>query len=103
VPALNQLAWLLATSPDSGVRRGEEALRLSERAVRLAGGADPGLLDTLAAAQAETGRHREATATARRALALAAAAKDQHLADAVRERLALYEAGGSYREPPPPR
>ena len=52
---LDELAWLLATYPDSNSRDGAEAVRLAERACGLTDRRVPALLATLAAAYAETG------------------------------------------------
>src|SRR5256714_3212857 len=52
---LAELAWLLATYPDSNLRDGAEAVRLAQRACALTDRRVPGLLATLAAAYAETG------------------------------------------------
>ena len=52
---LDELAWLLATYPDSNSRDGREAVRLAERACALTERQIPALLDTLAAAYAEVG------------------------------------------------
>ena len=60
VPALNQLAWVLATSPDASVRNGPQALQLAQQAIQLSDGRDPLVLDTAAAAYAEAGRFPEA-------------------------------------------
>ncbi len=98
VPALNQTARALATSPEASVRNGAEAVGLAERAVRLSGGRDPETLDTLAAAYAEAGRFSEAVETARRALALAAQQNNKPLADALTARIARYEAKAPLRE-----
>ncbi len=97
--ASNQLAWVLATSPDASIRNGPEALELAEQAVKLSGGSDPTVLDTLAAAQAECGRFPEALETVRRALDLARG--DAALAADLKTRLALYAAQSPYREPLP--
>lgn len=59
------LAWLLATSPDPAVRDGPRAVRHAERA--LTHGETGAWLDTLAAALARAGRFAEAAQTARRA------------------------------------
>jgi tetratricopeptide (TPR) repeat protein len=101
VEAHNNLAWLLATGPDASLRSGSEAIAHARRAEQLCGGRQPVVLDTLAAAYAEAGRFPEASATARRALALATQEKDAAAAGKLRRRLALYEAGKSYHEPPP--
>ncbi len=68
---LNNLAWLLATCPDAAFRNGPEAVRLAIRACQLTGYAQPLLIGTLAAAQAEAGDFPAAIATAQRAAALA--------------------------------
>ena len=39
VPALNEAAWVLATSRDASLRNGAEAVELAERAVELSKGA----------------------------------------------------------------
>jgi tetratricopeptide (TPR) repeat protein len=55
-PSLRRrLAWLLATCPDPSVRNGAEALRLAQSLVAANEGLDPEILETLAAALAETG------------------------------------------------
>jgi hypothetical protein len=95
---LNALAWLLATSPDSVVRRPDEALQLASRAAGLTFRRDPKVLDTLAAAQAAAGLFAEAVATAREALALAAGAHDGALARDIRGHLAWYARGIPYTE-----
>ena len=68
--AQNNLAWLRATETNSQYRDGAEAVRLAERAAELTGRKKPSILDTLAAALAETGRFDEAVQTAEQALAL---------------------------------
>lgn len=64
VPALNNLAWHLATTKIESQRNGSEALRLAQKAVTLSGGKEPGFLETLAAAQAATGNFEGAIKTA---------------------------------------
>ena len=64
----------------------------------MSGSESAGLLDVLAAAYAETGRFAEAAATAKRALAMAAAA-DPASARSLQDRLQLYEAGAAFHEP----
>jgi tetratricopeptide (TPR) repeat protein len=97
VLALNRLAQVLASSSQASLRNGPEAVELAERAVRLAGGEEPALLDTLAAAYAEAGRFPEAVETAHRALDAATAHNDRRLAEEVRARIALYEARAPFR------
>jgi tetratricopeptide (TPR) repeat protein len=105
--AVNDLAWILATSPDPSLRDPEEAIRLIE-AVRLETETLPGLLDTLAAGYAAAGRFDAAVRTAERARELALR---QHMGDLAAEidaRSALYRQGRAYvapaeGEPPFPR
>ena len=95
---LNALAWWLATAADAGVRNGAEAVALAQKAVKLGGDNNPIILQTLAAAYAETGRYAEARETARVAEQLATAAKKDNLARKLREAMHLYEAGLPMRE-----
>ena len=97
--ALNQLAWIRATSPDAALRSGAEAVRLAEAAIALAGEHNHSYLDTLGAAYAEAGRFPEAVRTARLALQLAGDAQDAPAAQAYASRLARYESGRPHREP----
>ncbi|HNV03066.1 MAG TPA: tetratricopeptide repeat protein [Vicinamibacterales bacterium] len=96
---LVRLGWLLATSPEDGVRRGAEAVRVSERAVRLTNRGDPAALDTLAAAYAEAGRYADAAATGHEALALAERRGWHELAAAITARVSAYAAHRPHREP----
>ena len=101
VALLNNLAWLLATWPDEGVRDGPEALRLAERARELTGGNNAVVLDTLAAALAEVGRFDQAVSVAAQAAKLAEAAGDKDLLEQCRARLELYKSKRPYRRPRP--
>lgn len=67
VLALNNLAWVLATSAPSPDQDRQEPARLAERAVALADDGNPALLDTLAAAYAFAGRTNDAAIAARNA------------------------------------
>ncbi len=84
LPALNNLAWLLASEP--AVARPREAVALAERASRIAGGSEPSILDTLAVAYAAAGRRDDAARTASRAAELARARGDEALARAIEAR-----------------
>ena len=95
------LAWLQATCPQAALRNGTEAIEHAQQASQLSGGRQPRVLDTLAAAYAEARWFPEALGAARQALDLAVQQGDRRLADAVRARIALYEAGKPYREKPP--
>jgi tetratricopeptide (TPR) repeat protein len=65
----HRLARLLATHPDPAVRNGPQAVSLAEAACRQTEYAVPELLQTLAAAYAETQRFMDAEQTAAKALA----------------------------------
>jgi tetratricopeptide (TPR) repeat protein len=104
--AANNLAWLLATTTDASVRDPERALEVAERARAIA--ERPGVasererasvLDTLAAAQAASGRFADAVASASAAVAGAERAGDPELARELAKRLALYRAGLPFIEP----
>ncbi len=96
--AQNNLAWLLATSSNASVRDGAKAAQLAKQADRLAGGNDPIILHTLAAAYAENRQFPEAVEAAQRALEIADANGITSLAESLRSKLALYQAGSPYHE-----
>jgi Flp pilus assembly protein TadD len=73
---LDEIAWLLATYPDSNSRDGNEAVRLAERACELTDRRVPALLATLAAAYAETGDFSRGVAAGEEALRRAQAIGD---------------------------
>jgi tetratricopeptide (TPR) repeat protein len=100
LPARLSLAWLLATSPEASLRDGNKAVALAEQAGLLSGGESPQILDTLAAAYAEAGRYPEAVETAKRALNLGTAQNNPPLAEAIQNRLKLYETNVPYHEKP---
>jgi tetratricopeptide (TPR) repeat protein len=99
--ALNDLAWLRATSAEASYRDTSLALTLSQHALELGGAADAGVLDTRAAAEAAAGRFIQASATAERAIALARASGDDSFARQVATRLAGYREGRAYVQPRP--
>ncbi len=99
VGALNDAAWILATSPDTALRNGAEAVRLAERACGLTGRKVPILLGTLAAAYAEQGSFAEAIRTAEEAHDLAAASGEKELAERNAQLLEMYRAGKAFHEP----
>ena len=96
---LNNLAWTLATSPDTSIRDGKRALQLAERACELTGYKKTIMAGTLAAAYAEAGRFDDAMAMAQKACALASESGDQNLLKRNRELLALYRTHQPYHEP----
>jgi tetratricopeptide (TPR) repeat protein len=99
VEALNALAWLLATDPDAGARRGQEAVTLAERATQLTRSEDPAVLDTLAAALAETGQFGRALAVARQARASAERLGAASLVTELDGRIQLYATKTPYHAP----
>jgi tetratricopeptide (TPR) repeat protein len=99
--ALNNLAWVLAASPDAGLRNGAEAVRLAERACELTHHGEPLFIGTLAAAYAEAGRFPEAVITAEKAEHLATNTGLTAVAAENRQWLELYRAGKPYHEPAP--
>jgi tetratricopeptide (TPR) repeat protein len=99
---LNDTAWVLATNPNASIRNGAEAVELAQQAMKLAGGRESAVLDTLAAAYAETGQSSEAVQTAEQALARASSRNNPALAEALRARIKLYQAGSPYRDNPQP-
>jgi tetratricopeptide (TPR) repeat protein len=89
----NRLAWLLATCPEASLRDGDKAVQLAQRANELAGGKNPAVLRTLAAAFAEAGRFDDARRTAQKAIESAQAAGRQDVAAQLNVDLKRYEAG----------
>ena len=96
--AMNNMAWILATCPDDKVRDGAKAVELAERAHSSTGKAKPRIAATLAAAYAEVHRFDDAVRTARRAIELAVAERNNGLADSIRGQLQVYEAGAPFRD-----
>ena len=95
--AARRRAWRLATDPNAGAAHANRAVLLA-RAASWHGDPEPAELDVLAAAYAAAGRFDDARAAACRALRVASAAGDNHLARAIKERLHLYQSGRPYRQ-----
>ena len=91
---LNNLAWVLATSPDSKLRDGERSLKLAKRACEVTEYKEAHILSTLAAACAENGDFPEAIRWSTEAVALGNRNVDEQLA----KELKTYEAGKPWRE-----
>jgi len=94
----NNMAWLLATSPDAQIRNAEGALELAMNADSLTGGKRPIITATLAAAYAEAGRFPDAVLTAQRAERLAADQGNSELANSIRTQLELYQSSLPFRD-----
>jgi protein O-mannosyl-transferase len=80
--AANNIAWVRATAADGDLRDGRKALELAQIALR-AGGENPVVLRTLAAAQAENGQFAEAIATCQRGEELARRSGDRAMVESL--------------------
>ncbi len=94
----NDIAWTLATHPDAGRRDGQLALLIALELNAVAGGAEPALLETLAAAQAETGDFETAARTVEQALEIVGDARNdspdrERLLELLNRRLEQYRQG----------
>jgi hypothetical protein len=98
IEALNNLAWMLATSSDAKLRDGEEAVRLAEQAWKLTQGKEATALGTLAAAFAEAGQFTNAVIASQQAISVAQAAGNVRYAQMSQQLLQLYRTGRPYHE-----
>lgn len=98
--SLANVAWLVATGPETPGADYAEAVTFAERALRASVSPRPELLDSHAAALAAAGRFEEAARAAEGAVRAARARRNGPLADQIEERLALYRTGRPYRQPP---
>ena len=96
--ALNNLAWLLAASPDPNLRNGDEAVELASRACALTHTNEAIKIGTLANACAEAGRFEEAVAWAQRAGEVALAHGQTNVAEQNLELQKLYRAHRAFYE-----
>jgi tetratricopeptide (TPR) repeat protein len=91
---LNNLAWLLATSPDDKLRDGKRALDLAKQACELTGYKMPHILSTLAAAYAETGDFENARKWSAKAVEIGMKGQDEEL----KKELESYKENKPWRE-----
>jgi tetratricopeptide (TPR) repeat protein len=98
--ALNNLAWMLATSPNDKLRNGDEAIRLAKHACGMTHYEQPVFIGTMAAAYAEAGRFEEATAASKKAFDLAQFLGQQILALKEQKLMQLFQTRQPYREQP---
>ena len=94
VPAMTNLARILATDHDDRLRDGPQALALAQKALQLTPPQDPervDRMDILAMAYAEVGQFDQAVETARAAAALAQQAGHTALAEEILPRVAIYQ------------
>ncbi len=92
----NNLAWILATSPDARLRNGPEAVEWATRVCELDGYKRITLLDTLAAAFAEAGRFDDAIRVSKQMLAMMD--NQTQAARGIAARLELYQSSKPYHE-----
>jgi tetratricopeptide (TPR) repeat protein len=93
VDNLNNLAWLLATTPYPNDRDEKKALQLAESAATATEYKSAGVLDTLAAARAATGNFIQAVEDQEKAIALAPEQEQVRF----KQRLNLYRQQKPYR------
>ncbi|MBA7627736.1 Beta-barrel assembly-enhancing protease [subsurface metagenome] len=96
VNALNNLAWLLATTGDASIQDANKAVGCAQRACELTEYKAPTSLDTLAAAYAAAGRFDDALKTARQAVNIAKVRGQEKLVSEIQSRIELYQTGRSY-------
>lgn len=92
---LNNMAWILCTSPDDHLRDGKRALELAQKACELLEYKAAFALSTLAAAYAELGDFENAIAWAKKAVELAAEGEEK---EHMQKELECYEQGKPFRE-----
>lgn len=97
--AQNNLAWMLSTAADPGLRDPERALELVDAAEAGFEESDPDLLDARAAALAAAGRPDQAVAAALDAAEAARARGKPELAADIEDRIEIYRGGGVYVDP----
>lgn len=93
--AYQNAAWLMATCPDPKYRNIDLALSAAKKVIELTGERSPQALDTLAAATAASGQHRDAAKIQQEALQLA----NKNEKDEMAQRLRLYQHGQAYLQP----
>ena len=93
--ARKELAWVLATAPDAGVRRPAEALALA-REVAARQPADARAVDVLGAALAASGAFEPAIDAAKLALRLVPATAEADVRASIERRLDLYQRGTAF-------
>lgn len=93
---LNNLAWVLATSPKDEIRNGARAIEIAKKAAELTDHKAAYILSTLAAAYAESGDFDAAVAWSEKALA--AAGEDEELVEPLKKELDSYRQKKPWRE-----
>jgi tetratricopeptide (TPR) repeat protein len=94
---LNNLSWVLSTSPEDSVRNGDRALETGLRACELTEYKKSHILSTLAAAYAELGQFDKAIEWSSKAVELGAKEETEQL-DQLKEELKNYQDKKPWRE-----
>ena len=94
---LNNLAWLLATSPNDAIRDAARAITLAEKACEATEWKEGHIISTLAAGHAEKGDFESAQKFSRKAIDADTTAGGD-VEDQLKNELANYEAGKPWRE-----
>ena len=95
--SLNNLSWVLSTSPLDNVRDGKRSLDYAIEACELTDYAKPHILSTLAAAYAETGDFEKAIEWSSKAVTIATENKDKQL-EQLESELKSYQEKKPWRE-----
>lgn len=101
VLAANNLAWILATHPDSSVRNGAESVNWATKVCEQTRFSHPGFLDTLACAYAELGDFDKAEETANRAIQIFTKSGKTESAKNIQSRLELFRQQQPFRDQRP--
>jgi tetratricopeptide (TPR) repeat protein len=91
---LNNLAWVLATSPDDQLRDGKRAIELAAKACELTEHKQSHILSTLAAAYAESGNFESAIEWSKKSVEM----NDPEHCDQLKKELESYSSGKPWRE-----
>jgi tetratricopeptide (TPR) repeat protein len=94
---LNNLAWVLATSPVDELRNGERSIKLGTEACELTEYKEAHILSTLAAGYAETGNFAEALKWAEKAVELGKEEESEQL-EQLQKELDSYKENKPWRE-----
>jgi Tfp pilus assembly protein PilF len=95
---LNNLAWVLATSPDDEVRDGSRSIDLATKACEVTEYKLPHILSTLAAGHAEAGDFDKAIEWSTKAVAMEAPNQTEQVDDQLERELKSYREKKPWRE-----
>ncbi|HUG67929.1 MAG TPA: tetratricopeptide repeat protein [Pirellulaceae bacterium] len=97
VNILNNLAWVLSTSPKDEVRNGKRAIELATRACEVSNFEKSHIISTLAAAHAETGDFENAVKWSKKCVEMGIEELPDQI-EQLRDELKHYEEGKPFRE-----